>query len=739
MSISARKNLFIKNLSVFFPVYNEEGNIENTVEKALKVLEKLKLENFEVIIVNDGSIDGTGKVANNLAKKNAQVRVIHHSKNLGYGEALKSGFYSAKYDTVCYTDGDGQFDFSEVPKFLEKIADCDLVIGYRIKRQDPFFRIFFKKGWKLSLLMMFGLTLRDVDCGFKMVKKSVLEKIPHLQSQRGAMINAELAIKAKKAGFKIGQVGVSHFPRRFGKPTGANLNVIFKSYLDLLKLWWQLKDQKIILPALVAVVVLALFLRLYRIDEYMIFLGDEGRDAIAIKAMIDEGHFPAIGPPSSVGNVYLGPLYYYMMFPPMVLTKLNPVSASVMVALIGVSTVVLIYILGKAWFGRWAGFVSAFLYTISPVTINYSRFSWNPNPAPFFALISILSLYKLNKSGNFLWLILTGVAVAAAVQMHYLALILVPITTILWGYEALYRKYSKHQYKNVLSGTLLGAVSFLTVMSPLFFFDLRHDFLNYKGMVALFSKAGTIEGNLFENISRMPSLYSYNLIERYMAGENLILNVIVSFLILVPAIYLIIEMLKGRVIWPILALSIWLTVGLLGVSFYQHDVFDHYLGFLNPAPFLLFGSLVSLKFFPKKLKKFSLAAVFILIIALSFVNFSKNPLNFPPNRQLQRTQEVAKFIIKESDNKLFNFALLSENNYDDAYRFYLDLYKHKPKLLPFEKTDQLFVVCEDMQCNPIYSPKHEIAAFGWTLVEKEWEVEGIKVYKLIHNPKEQAI
>ena len=146
----------VKNLSVFFPVFNEEGNISTTVNKAIGVLNNLKI-NYEIIIVNDGSTDQTGKVSDSLAKKNPKIRVIHHPKNLGYGEALKSGFFNAQFDTIVYTDGDGQFDFSEVSKFLKEIKDCDFLIGYRLKRQDPFFRILFKKGWKLTLLAFFRL------------------------------------------------------------------------------------------------------------------------------------------------------------------------------------------------------------------------------------------------------------------------------------------------------------------------------------------------------------------------------------------------------------------------------------------------------------------------------------------------------------------------------------------------------------------------------------------------------
>lgn len=226
----------INNLSVFFPAFNEEKNIASTVEKALNVLDKLGLKKYEVLIIDDGSKDQTGQIADQLEKKYSQVKAIHQA-NGGYGSALQSGFYKSRYDWIVYTDGDGQFDFSEIDKFIEKTLDFDLLIGYRIKRKDPPIRLFIAKGWAFLLLIFFGLRLRDVDCGFKMVSKKVLEKIPKLESTRGGMINAELVIKAEKFGFRITQIGVNHYPRIYGKPTGAGLKVIINSFFDLIKLW----------------------------------------------------------------------------------------------------------------------------------------------------------------------------------------------------------------------------------------------------------------------------------------------------------------------------------------------------------------------------------------------------------------------------------------------------------------------------------------------------------------------
>lgn len=230
----------IKNLSVFFPAYNEGENIGRTVLLAKQVLEKAAA-NWEITVINDGSKDATGKKAREFGKGDKRIKVINHETNKGYGAALKSGFYNAKYDWIVYSDSDGQFDFSEVAKFIEKTDCADLIIGYRIDRKDSWYRKFLAKGWGTLVFVFFGLRLKDVDCGFKMVKKEVIEKIPRLESERGGMINAELAIKAKEAGFRIGQVGVTHYPRRAGRATGSQIKVIIKSFLDLARLWVKLK------------------------------------------------------------------------------------------------------------------------------------------------------------------------------------------------------------------------------------------------------------------------------------------------------------------------------------------------------------------------------------------------------------------------------------------------------------------------------------------------------------------
>lgn len=231
----------IKSLSVFFPAFNEEKNIKNTVEQSLLVLKNLKLQDYEVIVVNDGSKDQTAEIVEKIIQKDKHVHLINHQQNGGYGEALKTGFYSARYSWIVCTDSDGQFDFAEVEKLLGKTDKAEVVIGYRMNRNDPPMRVIMGWLWTFLSNIILGIGVKDVDCAFKLVKKEVIATIPRLQSTRGGMISPEILAKAKREGFKIEEVGVHHYPRTKGKQTGADLRVMVRSFIDLFKLWWQIR------------------------------------------------------------------------------------------------------------------------------------------------------------------------------------------------------------------------------------------------------------------------------------------------------------------------------------------------------------------------------------------------------------------------------------------------------------------------------------------------------------------
>lgn len=174
----------------------------------------------------------TKYIIDNLSTKNKRVKTVHHTTNLGYGAALRSGFNVASKDWIFFTDSDLQFDISEITKLLEKAHDAKLVIGYRKNRQDPLIRILNANLYKISLKLLFGLNVQDIDCAFKLFSKEVIIKNP-LQAN-GALINAELLVKAKRNKFKTTQVGVSHYPRTKGNATGAKMTVITRAMKELL-------------------------------------------------------------------------------------------------------------------------------------------------------------------------------------------------------------------------------------------------------------------------------------------------------------------------------------------------------------------------------------------------------------------------------------------------------------------------------------------------------------------------
>ncbi len=474
---------------------------------------------------------------------------------------------------------------------------------------------------------------------------------------------------------------------------------------------------------------LAAFMRLYRIDEYMAFLGDEGRDALIIKGVLIDHNLPFIGPPTSVGTIYLGPLYYYMMTLSMAIGWLNPVAAAVMVALIGVATVGLIWWMARLMFGSLAGVVAGLLYSLSFVTVIYGRSSWNPNPAPFFTLLAMACFMKAHQTGRYVYLVGVGAFVAAAIQMHYLCLILLPIFGCLVLLELKYLKMSS--LRSLFLGITGGVVAFLVLFAPWILFELKHNFMNSRGLVEVFfGHQGAVDANPFLSLLKMGPIYFSHLIGRYIAGDNFWLALVTGTVLLGVLGIGLWKKRNSETIWYYYLLAIWLGVGLLGLSFYKQDLYDHYLGFLSPVPFLLVGGLVGQI---QNSAKWQWVVVGVLVMVLLGVNVIKNPLLSSPNRQLQRTQAIAQRVIELSNHEPYNFALIAERNYDAAYQYYLWSYGHEPQTLPYMPTEQLLVVCEDAVCQPINNPKYEIAAFGMIKSEYQEQFQGVQIYKLVHN------
>lgn len=225
------------SLSLVLPAYNEAANIEAVVRRALTVLPPL-VEDLEIIIVNDGSRDETGAIAERLAREDERVRVVHHEVNRGYGAALRSGFAASRGDLVMFMDADQQFDPADFVHLAPFLPHADIVAGYRVRRRDPWIRLVYAAIFNAAMRLVFGIPVRDIDCAFKVLRGDLVRALD--LRMNGALVNTELLAKAQRAGATIVEVGIRHYPRLSGEASGGNVRVILRAVREVLQLWWLL-------------------------------------------------------------------------------------------------------------------------------------------------------------------------------------------------------------------------------------------------------------------------------------------------------------------------------------------------------------------------------------------------------------------------------------------------------------------------------------------------------------------
>ena len=233
MNTETHHGVWGHGLSVFMPCYNEQANIRRVTAECVAALERL-VADWELILVNDGSADDTGAIADELAAADERIRVVRHPVNRGYGAALQSGFRAATKEYVFYTDGDGQFDVGELQRLLPLADRYDIVSAYRLDRRDGAIRKLNAWAWGTLVKRLLGFRCRDVDAAFKLYRREIFDRID--MKSTGALIDAEILARATRAGYTIGQVGVRHLPRTAGASTGANWRVIFRAFRELCRL-----------------------------------------------------------------------------------------------------------------------------------------------------------------------------------------------------------------------------------------------------------------------------------------------------------------------------------------------------------------------------------------------------------------------------------------------------------------------------------------------------------------------
>lgn len=474
-----------------------------------------------------------------------------------------------------------------------------------------------------------------------------------------------------------------------------------------------------------------IFFRFFKLEQSLSFLGDEGRDMLIVMDIIRGKNFPLIGPRTSVGKLYLGPIYYYFIAPFAWLFKLNPVGPAVFVALLASVTPVLFYFFLRFFFPFLPSAVAVFLYNFSPVVIKFSRASWNPNPMPFFILFLLFSLFFWTKTKKNKFLFASIIFLGIILQLHYLPIIMVPF--LLWYISK--NSKTKKDKRNFFYVLLI----FFLMISPLFVFDLKHNFVNFKGFLEIVI-GRTNEGfDLFDILSRsrdrIRQLFSLFFGFKEREWRNNFMTLLILFFVFLP----------WRRYSPIFKNLIlgWFFWAIISLGFYRESVYEHYLGFLYLWPAILIANFFDNFLKNKSFLKIIFAVFLFLFLAFNSIKKSWIYINVHPSLNVDLVKKIVNLIKKESQGKPFNFALLAKNNYDDSYRFFFVLW-NLPVEYKDKVTDQLFVVCEDEDiCQPQGNPKWEIALFdasydGKIELAQSWQPDPfIKVFKFI--PKKDAI
>lgn len=501
------------------------------------------------------------------------------------------------------------------------------------------------------------------------------------------------------------------------KPSGATI--------ALAKIKAFLVDNRIESAVLVALFLLAAVLRFYRVAAYMPFGGDEGRDALIVRALLVNHHLPLLGSGTSVGNLYLGPLYYYMMALPMAIWWLNPIGPVVQIGVIGLVAGGILYWLARRWFGVWPALAALSLYSVSYILVQFAHGSINAHPGPLFALLAVLGLDQVKRTGNNLWLILTGLAAGAIIQTHYMALVFLPAI----GLIGLYAIATTKHRRNLLPGLLLAVAAFLVVQSPLIVYDLRHHGQNLRAFEAIILGQGAGQAGQGLNLSGLGHhlivIYRDTLVGAYLGAQQAWLTgLLMVALGLGEVAWAVLVARRRRPAWPFVVVTTWLVVSIIGATVYQQVVYPYYFEFLAPGLFLLAGAIVALPSALKGRLRPAAGAIALLLVAVTVIaNLRHSTLLQPPGDSLAGTQAIARYILTQTHGQPYRLVLLANGNYESGYHFFLEKYGQPPAVDPALYPDlqappvqpaikHLVVICELPSCDPFDPTNAVIRSFG---------------------------
>lgn len=481
-----------------------------------------------------------------------------------------------------------------------------------------------------------------------------------------------------------------------------------------------LSKNKITLVILSIIFFIFIFLRLYQFHEYVMFLSDQGRDALIIRKILTFENWPLIGAPSSIGQVYLGPFYYYLISPFLLFLNWDPSGLAFGVFLYALIGTIFLFKFVSRYHDEASALILVTLISTSSVLIHFSRFSWNPNLLPYFGFFSIYSFYNWLKKPSLKNGFIFGVSVGLTIQLHYLAIFLFAPFTLYYTY-LLVKKFDIKRVKSLTA----PSISFLATLTPLFLFDLRHDFLNFNQLYKYLSGNGLKgEANFFYNLETTSSGFLNSIFPNQLSNNYaLIITLLLIFF------------------WVLIAKKInsnLFTISLLTVTSYlilfsliESARHTHYYG---PVIILtLYLIVISFSKIKPKLIKFSI--YFVLTIIFLYTNYSRYYFfQGKDEGQIAHAKKVANFITQKIDGKPFNIATWPVDFGEDSYLYFMDLNGDRPAdRAKLEVTNQMFVICNAKICPVIDSPSWNISMFKPTKIENTWEIENLKILKLTNQ------
>lgn len=477
---------------------------------------------------------------------------------------------------------------------------------------------------------------------------------------------------------------------------------------------------------LVFFLLLGSFLRLYRIRQTMQFLGDQGRDALIVRRILLEKHPALIGPVTSVGNMYLGPFYYYFMLLPLMLTYPDPSGPAIAVSLVGIVTLYLVYRIGKEILGQKPALIATAIYAISPLVVANVRFSWNPNIVPFFSLLFFYAVWKALRGNHQAW-ILTSLWFSILIQLHYITLILGAFAGFAWIYVLLRDTHKQKVHKSFFVSTMLALVIFLVSLLPLVAFDMRHEYINSKAFLSFFQGSGnhffTLD-SLKSIISVVLSLFVRNLsglFSVYLQGGWKLFGGLVVTILYARALFL----QKGKTAFFGHYLLLFLFLFSCAVlALYKSTMHDHYLGFLFPIAALFWGVVIAS--IPKVERLF--LPLFLVFIAIFVVTLKHQPyrqdLGYNIFMMKKTALEIQTRLAKDERYNIFLFS--PSNDFQGMnYRYFLTTMEHKPASEnDFFNFPTLFVIDDLRDSDLVSSPQYQLVVWPQKQVTDEFVISG---------------